>query len=85
MSRRVICYVDDNGKYLGSWQEPLSPPAGAIAVPTAPADARQVWDGTAWSAAPVDPAPLTVEALAAALEKKGHLTKGDIDAERGKK
>ena len=85
MSRNVICYVDADGKYLGSWQEPLLPPAGAIAVPSAPVDARQVWDGTRWSDPPVDPAPLTVEALAAALEKKGHLTKGDIDAARVKK
>ena len=44
----------------------------------------QKWDGAAWVDSAVSK-PLTVEALAAALEKKGHLTKGDIDAERGKK
>jgi hypothetical protein len=31
------------------------------------------------------PTPLTVEALAAALEKKGALTKADVDEARGKK
>jgi hypothetical protein len=77
-------FVDGTGKYVGGF-DGAEPPAGSVEVPFAPDDARQVWDGTAWSAAPVDPRPLTVEALAAALEKKGHLTKGDIDAERGKK
>lgn len=77
-------FVDGAGKYVGGF-DGAAPPAGSVEVPFAPADARQVWDGAAWSAAPVDPAPLTVETLAAALEKKGHLTKADIDAERGKK
>lgn len=85
MTRRTICYVAADGKYLGSWQEPLAPPAGAIAVPHAPEDARQIWDGTAWSAPPVDPAPLTIEGLAEALRKKGVLTPAEIDRERGKK
>lgn len=43
-------YVDAAGSYLGGWD--ASPPAGAIEVPTAPEDARQVWDGQAWSPLP---------------------------------
>lgn len=49
-------FVDASGKYLGGFVG-AAPPAGAIEVPTAPVDARQVWSNGAWSAIP---APTTV-------------------------
>ena len=45
-------FVDGNGAYLGGF-DGAEPPAGAVEVSEAPDDARQVWDGKAWSAAPV--------------------------------
>ena len=41
-------YRDENGKYLGGFDggEPL---LGAFEVPVPPDDARQIWDGQAWS------------------------------------
>lgn len=44
-------FVDKDGTYLGGF-EGAEPPAGAIEVQEAPEDARQIWDGLAWSAAP---------------------------------
>ena len=44
-------FVDSNGAYLGGF-DGAEPPDSAIEVPEAPEDARQVWDGKAWSAAP---------------------------------
>lgn len=44
-------YVDATGAYLGGFSG-VAPPVGAIEVPEAPEDARQVWDGGAWSEAP---------------------------------
>ncbi|UNK36579.1 hypothetical protein MNR02_08630 [Shinella sp. H4-D48] len=48
----VFHYVDSQGSYLGAWD--ANPPANAIAVPTPPNDARQVWDfvGQEWGALP---------------------------------
>lgn len=40
-------FVDANGAYLGGF-EGAEPPSGAIEVPEAPDDARQIWSGTAW-------------------------------------
>lgn len=54
-------YVDESGKYLGGWDQ--NPPAGAIEVPTAPADARQGWDGSEWLPVAVDYARQDVEAM----------------------
>jgi hypothetical protein len=45
-------YVDDEGNYIGGF-DGAEPPAGAIEVPEAPADARQKWSGDGWSAAPL--------------------------------
>ena len=41
-------FVDGNGIYIGGF-EGAEPPGGATEVPEAPEDARQVWDGKAWS------------------------------------
>lgn len=54
-------YVDAEGEYLGGWD--ANPPAGAIEVPTAPEDARQIWDGEVWGW----PQPMLEEAIAAKL------------------
>lgn len=52
-------FVDASGNYLGAWDNPASAPQGAVEVPKAPADARQTWTGSAWSAPPaVAPAPV---------------------------
>lgn len=52
-------YVDQTGAYLGGWD--ANPPAGAVEVPFAPADARQVWsfELEKWLSAPI-----TAEAIA---------------------
>ncbi len=44
-------FVDDNGAYLGGF-DGAEPPKGSIEVPEAPDDARQTWNGKAWSAPP---------------------------------
>lgn len=49
-------YVNDQGQYLGQYIG-TEPPAGAVEVPTAPEDARQVWDFSAQAWGPV---PATV-------------------------
>lgn len=45
-------FVDGSGVYLGAFNG-VEPPAGAVEVPTAPEDVRQVWSGSAWGAIPV--------------------------------
>lgn len=47
-------YCDPQGDYLGAFD---APPEGAVEVPEAPADARQTWDGEAWSPVP-EPVPV---------------------------
>lgn len=42
-------YVDTSGAYLGGF-DGCSPPDGAVEVPTAPVDARDVWRNGAWDA-----------------------------------
>jgi hypothetical protein len=42
-------YVDGNGAYLGGYGAGALPAGEAFAVAEAPADARQIWDGNAWS------------------------------------
>ena len=52
--------------------------AGVIEGAAPPADARQVWDGVAWSPAPpADPRPLDAEELFDMLEAKGFLDASD--------
>lgn len=81
-------YVDGSGKYLGGFEgrpkkgggEKDHPgvPAAATEVPAPPGDARQVWNGAKWSAAPpADPEPLTGEEIFDMLETKGVLAAGD--------
>jgi len=41
-------FVDTDGVYLGGY-DGAEPPAGAIEVPDAPADASQIWSNGAWS------------------------------------
>ena len=41
-------YVDEEGVYLGGFDG--SEPEGGIEVPSAPADARQIWNGESWDA-----------------------------------
>ena len=51
-----VFYADAEGHFLYGWigENPEPPPAGAIEVPSAPDDVRQIWNGTIWE-------PLTVQ------------------------
>jgi hypothetical protein len=65
-------YINHQGQYIGAFVG-VEPPEGSIAVPSAPADARQVWaDG--WGAIPatVPPVVSRFQALAA-LHGAGYL------------
>lgn len=65
-------YVDDQGVYLGGWDE--NPPEGAIEVPYAPGDARQVWQFPGYSDVPVAiPASITRRQGRRALLQAGKL------------
>lgn len=55
-------YVDGQGRYLGGWDDDLTPPAGAIEVPAPPADARQPWLGESWGSVRVEPDSQAVDA-----------------------
>ncbi len=46
-------YVDQEGKYLGGWDQ--NPPQGAVEVPYPPPDARQGWTGEDWGAVAATP------------------------------
>ena len=46
-------YVTDEGKYIGAF-DGVEPPDSAVEVPSAPQDARQIWNGTSWGAIPED-------------------------------
>lgn len=62
-------FVDPDGAYIGAFAG-AQPPAGAVQVPSPPADARQVWSGGAWQ--PLPPPPYRVrrmDAYAAQLGK----------------
>lgn len=72
-------FVDGQGNYLGGFGG-AAPPTGAIEIPAPPDDARQVWNGSTWSAAPAQVAALDVDTLAAALVAKGVLADADIAA-----
>lgn len=41
-------FIDESGNYLGSFAG-VEPPHGAIEVPIAPEDARQVWEDGTWA------------------------------------
>lgn len=49
-------YVNEDGAYIGGFAG-VEPPVGAIEVPSAPEDYRQIWSGEEWL-------PLSGEALA---------------------
>ena len=46
-------YATAAGAYIGAY-DGIEPPAGAVEVPTHPAGASQVWDGSTW----IDPMPV---------------------------
>lgn len=48
----TIYYVDEKGVYLGGYSG-AEPPEGAIEVPAAPDDARQIWGFPGWGETPV--------------------------------
>lgn len=60
----VRYFADLSGRYIGAF-DGAEPPANSVEVPTAPADARQVWDGSAWL-----PIPVTMDDFIAALEAR---------------
>lgn len=68
-------YVNSQGDYLGGWD--ANPPEGAVEVPVAPHDARQVWnfDLGQWRGIPV-----TAETIAARRYEAevGGITLNDI-------
>jgi hypothetical protein len=47
-------FIDGDGVYLGGF-DGVQPPAGAVEVARAPADARQTWTGAAWGDVPERP------------------------------
>jgi hypothetical protein len=72
-------YVDASGGYIGGF-DGAQPPAGAIEVPHAPADARDMWNGAQWAAAlPVVPAEVTRRAGLQALLLEG-VTEAMVEA-----
>lgn len=76
-------FVRPDGSYIGGFDgaDALKlVPADAVEVPAPPDDARQTWNGAAWSAKPAPEKRLTVEALAARLVAKGALSAADVDA-----
>ena len=43
-------FIDDQGRYLGAWDQ--GGPDGGVEVAEPPADARMLWDGEKWNQAP---------------------------------
>ncbi|MEX5744640.1 hypothetical protein [Massilia sp. X63] len=56
-------FVDEQGRYLGGF-DGAEPPEGAIEVPHPPADARMVWDGEQFGAAPAPEAQIVAGYMA---------------------
>ncbi len=71
-------FVDNLGKYLGGFVG-VEPPEGAIEVPFAPDDARQIWGGSEWGAVPVT-VPETVTPRQARLALIAAGLDDDVDA-----
>lgn len=46
----TIYYADENGVFLGGFDQAAPPPENASAVVPAPDDAHEVWDGEGWVA-----------------------------------
>lgn len=75
--KQMKYYVDAQGAYLGGWDS--SPPVGAIEVPDAPEDARQVWGGAQWGEAqPSVPQSVTMRQARLAMLQAGILD--DVEA-----
>ena len=84
-------FVDENGKFLGSFDGPNGgywdgqkwgpPPAGVTQVPTQPASALQVWTNGAWGPPPVVSKQSVIDAptLAQVLITKGVISQTDIN------
>ncbi|WP_156941371.1 hypothetical protein [Mesorhizobium sp. LNJC405B00] len=72
-------FVDGTGAYLGGF-DGAEPPEGALEVPSAPDDARQVWDGSQWGPvvlAPADFPSLSPRQIRLALNDIG-ITSADV-------
>lgn len=63
-------YVDQSGKYLGSF-DGIEPVEGFLEVSFPPIDAAQIWNGSSWSAAPIAFLPLTRRQLRRGLLSLG--------------
>lgn len=59
-------------------------PAGAVEVPTAPADGRDTWDGSKWIPYIDPPAPLDPAAFMRVAIAKGLVTEAEIRAQMAK-
>lgn len=71
-------YVDLAGNYLGAWdsgteQPHPDAPTNAVAVPVAPGDARQIWNGSEWGPVPPVLAPLSPRQIRLVLAAQGLL------------
>jgi hypothetical protein len=78
----VTYYRDLAGRFLGAFAGEHRAPAVAVVVPSAPADARQVWNGSDWGAAPAPVKPRD-EMLIDTLAAKGVLTAAEAGALKG--
>lgn len=72
-------YVDPGGVYLLSFDGEVDRPEGAIEVPIAPDDSRQMWDFVAqeWGAVPA-PEPVEVEPVRVACALKVPVVDGEV-------
>ena len=76
-------FVDQDGKLNASIDGPgaeVSVPPNSMEVQTPPPSPHHRYIDGAWTT----DAPLTAAALAVALQKKGVLSKAEIDTEKGK-
>jgi hypothetical protein len=62
-------YVDEAGRYIGGFTD-CEPPTGALEVPIAPENAKDVWNGSSWVRA-VILIPLTPRQIRLVLNAAG--------------
>lgn len=74
-------YVDGSGAYIGGF-DGAQPPAGSIEVPTAPAQASDIWADGSWLPGRVRQVPtdITRRQAIAVLYKQKRITLADIEA-----
>lgn len=70
-------FVDGQGNYIGGF-EGVHPPYGAIEVPSAPVNARDVWSNGAWVA--YIPAPFVPQSVSRRQAKQALLLDGKLDS-----